>query len=445
LSALRYRQIFSFYWPLVLTSQMMTLAQPIINAALGRGEGAIIQLAGYAVGFGLGVFLNSALFPFQQAVAALGTGPAARRDLTLRILLLGGVICLVDLGLGLWPGSDQLIMTLMGSTPPVADLARKILLVQAPLPLLLPLRSLAWGIIMRNRATRVISMATGLRLAVLTAVVFVTVGHGRLQPAVAGGVAMTVAILVETIFSGFLALRLVRRDAAGVNEGGSERVNWRSFFAFMGPMIVSTVTWSAMRPLLNAVVGRTADPDLAQGGFGFVFPLLILMSSPLWSLNNTALVLIKDRFDLRKVARFSAASIAFFMALIGIWVWTPLRDVLLLRVFALEPDKALYVTTAVILIPYQALPLGLRSLTQGFLMNRRRTGVVATASMIKTVLMVGLGFFAVMRNPGLNGALLGTLLVMFGGTVETGILAWRARRLHHQLILSHDSGRGTMG
>ena len=445
MSALRYRQIFSFYWPLVLTSQMMTLAQPIINAALGRGEGAIIQLAGYAVGFGLGVFLNSALFPFQQAVAALGTGPAARRDLTLRILLLGGVICLVDLGLGLWPGSDQLIMTLMGSTPPVADLARKILLVQAPLPLLLPLRSLAWGIIMRNRATRVISMATGLRLAVLTAVVFVTVGHGRLQPAVAGGVAMTVAILVETIFSGFLALRLVRRDAAGVNEGGSERVNWRSFFAFMGPMIVSTVTWSAMRPLLNAVVGRTADPDLAQGGFGFVFPLLILMSSPLWSLNNTALVLIKDRFDLRKVARFSAASIAFFMALIGIWVWTPLRDVLLLRVFALEPDKALYVTTAVILIPYQALPLGLRSLTQGFLMNRRRTGVVATASMIKTVLMVGLGFFAVMRNPGLNGALLGTLLVMFGGTVATGILAWRARRLHHQLILSHDSGRGTMG
>jgi len=250
---------------------------------------------------------------------------------------------------------------------------------------------------------------------------------------------MTAAILVETIFSGFLAFGLVRRDAAGVNDGSGERVNWRVFFAFMGPMIVSTVTWSAMRPLLNAVVGRTADPDLAQGGFGFVFPLLILMSSPLWSLNNTALVLIKDRFDLRKVARFGAASIVVFMGLIGIWVWTPLRDILLLRVFALEPDKAAYVATAVMLIPYQPIPLGLRSLTQGFLMNRRRTGVVATASLVKTALMVIVGFGAVIYDPGLNGALLGTLLVMFGGTVETGILTWRARRLHRDLIRESDT------
>lgn len=60
---LRYRQIFDFYWPLVLTSQMMTLAAPIINMGLGRAESPEQQLAGYAVGFGLLVFLNSPSFP----------------------------------------------------------------------------------------------------------------------------------------------------------------------------------------------------------------------------------------------------------------------------------------------------------------------------------------------------------------------------------------------
>ena len=53
MSPLRYRQIFDFYWPLVLTSQMMTLAAPIINMGLSRNVDPMVQLAAYAVGFGL--------------------------------------------------------------------------------------------------------------------------------------------------------------------------------------------------------------------------------------------------------------------------------------------------------------------------------------------------------------------------------------------------------
>ena len=63
MSPLRYRQIFDFYWPLVLTSQMMTLAAPIINMGLGRHEDPKVQLAAYAVGFSLLILMNSPLFP----------------------------------------------------------------------------------------------------------------------------------------------------------------------------------------------------------------------------------------------------------------------------------------------------------------------------------------------------------------------------------------------
>jgi len=438
LQPLQYRQIFSFYWPLVLTSQMMTLAHPIVNAALGRSEGAIVQLAGYGVGFGLGVFLNSPLFPFQQSVAALGVGPRSRRDLTRRVMVLAAAICAVELVLALSPWGGALIGKLMGSTPAVTDLVRKILLVQAPIPLLLPLRSLAWGVIMRHRATRVISLATALRLTLLTVAVFALVGRGFLAPAVIAGAAMTLAILVETLYSGRLAIRLVRAGAEGIDGPGDGPVGWGAFFGFVGPLMVSTVTWSAMRPLINAVIGRTGDPDLAQGGFGFVFPLLILMASPLWSLNNTALVLIRDRHDLRRVARFSAGAILLFVALIGAWTWTPLRPWALAHIFALEADKALYVTGALLLIPLQPIPLGLRSLSHGFLMNRRRTGVIATASLIKTALIIAAGFGVVAAYPGVNGALLGTALVMGGGFLETFMVGWGALRLHRDLIAASD-------
>lgn len=435
---LRHRQIFAFYWPLVLTSQMMTVAHPIINAGLGRSGDAIVQLAAYGVGFGLAVFLNSPLFPFQQLVAAMGTGPRARRDLIVKGLSLGLVIGGIDLVLALTPAGDLVFGRLMGSTPAVTALAKGILLVQAPIPLLLPLRALAWGMVLRHRATVIISQATGLRLVLVAAVVFGLMGRGGWPPAVVGGAAMTVAVLVETLYSGWRAWRLVRRGAAGIDGDRDERVGWRPFFAFSGPLMVSTVTWSAMRPLLNAVMGRTADPDLAQGGLGFVFPLLVLMSSPLWALQNTTLVLLRDRHDLRKLARFAGAVIGLFVVLVAAWVWTPLRGVLLRDVFSLPADKAAYVAAALLLIPYQPLTMGLRSLSQGFLMNRRRTGVIAAGSLLKGLVLVVPGFALVAWNPALNGALLATALILAGDTVETAVVAWRARRLHRELMAEAD-------
>lgn len=431
---LTYAKIMSFYWPLVLTSQMMTLAHPIINAALGRCDDAIVQLAAYGVGFGAAVFLNSPLFPFQQIVTAMGVGPRARRDLIAKGLGLGVVICVVDLALAVTPLGDWVFGHLMGSTPAVTTLAKRILLVQAPIPILLPLRSLAWGIIMRHRDTRIISLATGLRLAFLAIFVFALAGAGRWPAAVVGGAAMTLGIFVEMLYSGTQALRLVRRRAEGVDGDRDERVGWRQFSVFIGPLMVSTVAWALMRPLLNAIMGRTVDPDLAQGALGFVFPLLILMASPLWALQNTTLVLVSDRRDFGKLARFSGAVIMVFVILIGAWVWTPLRDVLLLRVFSLEADKAAYVAAALMLIPYQPVPMGWRSFAQGFLMNRRRTGMIALASLLKTLVLVVPGFLIVARDPTVNGALLATILIMAGGSVETVVVAWRAWRLHGELM-----------
>ncbi len=438
MTSLGHRQIFAFYWPLVLTSQMMTLAHPIINAALGRSEDAIVQLAAYGVGFGLAVFLNSPLFPFQQIATAMGVGPRARRDLLIKGMSLGVAIFVLELAIALTPLGDWIFRDLMGSTPAVAELAQRILLVQAPIPLLLPLRSMAWGVVLRHKDTKIISQATGLRLACLAAIVFGLAGRGWWPPALVGAASMTFAILIEAIYSGLRARRLARRGAEGINADQDERVTWKKFVAFIGPLMVSTIAWAAMRPLLNAVMGRTVDPDLAQGGLGFVFPLLILMASPLWALQNTTLVLVRDRHDFRKLVRFSLVVIATFVVLIGAWVWTPLRDVLLLRVFSLDPAKAVYVTGALMLIPYQPIPMGLRSLTQGFLMNRRRTGIVALASLLKTLVLIVPGFVIVNRDPTVNGALLATSLIMLGGTVETIVVALRARQLHGELMAAAD-------
>ncbi len=434
MAPLRYRQIFHFYWPLVLTSQMMTLAAPIINMGLGRSESPEQQLAGYAVGFSILVVLNSPLFPIVQTVAVMGVGTRSRRSLLRKGLLIGISVALLELLLALSPWGARLIGLLMGSTPPVAALAQKVALVQFPIALLLPLRSYFYAIVMRHRNTRIISQSTALRLALLSMIIFGSLGSGRMPGAMLGASSLTLGILTETLYCAFRALHLLRRDAKGVNDAGpDEPVAWRQFFDFIGPLMINALTWTAMRAILNAVVGRSADPDLAQAGFGFVFPLLVLSASPLWAFQSTTVVLAKRRQDLPTMLRFGAATIVLFVAGIGVVVWTPLLDRLLSVVFSLEPAMALYVTPALMLIPYEPVTLGLRTISQGFLMAQRRTRVIGVASVIKLTLVALVGFSLVRVHPDLNGALLGTLLLMGGETLETVVVVGTLSRIYRRL------------
>jgi progressive ankylosis protein len=430
---LRYRQIFDFYWPLVLTSQMMTLAAPIINMGLGRSADPKVQLAGYAVGFGLLVFMNSPLFPFVQTNAVLGVGSNARNSLFRKQISLAAIIAFIQLVMALVPGSEAIFSKLMGSTPAVSELARKVALVQWPIPLLITTRSYFYGLVMRHKNTRIISQATGLRLALLASIIFGAMGLGHMPGAMLGAAALTVGIATEMVYISLRGLRLLRQKAKGIDGPEPDgMVSWHGFMAFIGPLMVNAVTWSAMRPVLNAIVGRTADPDLAQASFGFVLPLLILSSSPLWAFNSTTVVLVKKREDLPTMLRFGLITIALFIVGIAVVVWTPLRDLLLDRVFSLRPGQALYVAVvpALILIPYQPITLGLRTISSGFLMSQHRTRAIGVTSSIKLALVLAVGFWIVRDAPALNGALLGALLLMGSETVETLMIMVRTWKLY---------------
>jgi len=433
---LRQRQIFDFYWPLVLTSQMMTLAGPLINMALGRAADPATQLAGYGVGFALLAFLNSPLYPFVQTNAVLGVGPLARRSLLAKQLVLATALALLELALALAPGGAALIGRLMGSTPAVSALAQQVALVQWPIPFLLTLRGHFHGIAMRRHSTRGIGEATGLRLLALGGLLLATLGAERLPGAVLGAAALTVGIAVETFYMGWRSGRRLRFDgapAAPADEpAGDLPVAWRRLWDFTGPLMVNAVTWSAMRPLLNAIVGRTADPDLAQASFGLVFPLLLLSSSPLWAFASTAAVLVKRREDLPVMLRFGVATIALFVLSIALCVWTPLRDWALAQLFSLAPGAPLAaaVALAMLWLPYQPITLGLRTINSGYLMAQERTRSIGAASALKLLLVIVVGFAVVRVAPTLNGALLGTLLLLGSETVETLLILLRVHRLH---------------
>jgi hypothetical protein len=426
---LPFREIFRFYLPLVLTSQMMTLSGPVINIAVGRSADPKLEFAAYWLGFAVHLFVEAPCLIIQQAAATLLAGHRSMRRLFFGALLLGLLGSALSFALGTTPLGDWFFRDVVPTTPRAAALARKVLLVMTPIPVLVSMRGMGNALALVARETPLIARATVTRMVVIACLVGIAVAVGTSSGAIAGAASLVTGLLVETL----LVLHGTRKIRRGLRERRDDPddvpLHYREILRVAAPLMVSSYAWSSVRPLINSILGRLPDPELAQGGFGVVIPLLLVTCSPLWALQNVTLILPGSRADLRRVVRFSAWVTVFFAGLIAIINWTPLRSALLQGVFSLSPEMQKVVAPAMLLIVLEPIFLATRSASQGLLIKARRTGIFAAVSFAKIALMAAVGLALVERFPTLNGVMLGTGLFISGELFDGLFYSLRARSL----------------
>ncbi len=434
------RQIRRFWTPLVLTSLLMALAGPVLNAAIGRAADPTLELAGFWVAFTVMLFVQSASLVIQQVTVALADSGETLRRLAVSALLLGLVASLALLVIAWTPLGAFVFQAVIPTTPRVAELARTVLALLIPVPTLIAIRDLGAGLAIREHRTRLVAISTMVRLVALAAVVATvgTIGPG--PGARAGAAAFVIGIAIEAAF--ILAathrtwgprLRDHDRASSAVPYGGILRVAL--------PLAVATFVWTAVRPVLSAILGRLPDSELAQASFGIVLPILMVTCSPLWGFHNVSLVLPRDRDDLRRVIG-SAAWITLVFALgIGLVTLTPLRSLVLRLGFDLSPAMERAVVPALGWMTLAPLFLTARALAQGLLVRSRRTGVMLIVSPIKLLLMIAVGTAVVSRAPHANGAALAILLIIGGDLFDALILGLLVHRLIARGLLFRESPR----
>jgi hypothetical protein len=426
--------IFRFYLPLVLTSQMMTLSGPVINLGVGRSEDPTLNFAGYWLGFAVVLFLESPCLVVQQVAAALVGGFQSLRRLFLTSVLAGIVASLAILAVSSTAAGDVLFRTFIPTTDRVAELARRVMAIQAPIPILVCIRGVANGLAIRERRTPLVARATLVRIVILSTIVAAAVWLHNGSGAIAGAWALTTGIACEaaTVVAGtfpFVRWRYRRRRTA---EG---ELTYSLIFKVAAPLIVAGVVWTITRPVINAVVGLLPDPELAQAGFGVILPLILVTCSPLWTLQNVSLVLPETRADLRQVIRFSAAAALIFTVGILALALSPVSDLVLRRGFGLSPRLEADVRPAVYLIAIEPVLLTARAYSQGLLMKARRTEAFLVFSPIKIGLIAGAGFLAAHRFPEVSGTLLGTALFLGGDLLDAFVYNWKVRELLREGVL----------
>jgi hypothetical protein len=198
--ALTYRAFFAFYIPLVMTSLLTLLIQPLGSAALGRMPRALESLAVWPVVSGLIFMLRSMGVAFNEVVVALLDEPLSTKSLRRFTLMLSIGTTATLFIIAATPLSHLWLENFSALSPELATLARNGLWFGLLLPGLNSFQSWYQGALLNSGKTRGISEAVAVFLSVTGLVLLGGVIFGNVIGLYVGLTAFSIGMLVQTIW-----------------------------------------------------------------------------------------------------------------------------------------------------------------------------------------------------------------------------------------------------
>ena len=197
---LTYRVFFPFYIPLMFTSFLSLVAQPIGSAALSRMPDALSSLAVWPVLSGLVFMFRGVGIAYNEVVVALLDKPRSSSKLW-RFALLMAVVTSVALALIVaTPLSTLWFERLSALSPKLSALAHVAIWFALPLPALSMLQSWYQGTILHSRHTRGISEAVVVYISSFIAILAFGVVWGDAVGACVGMAALTTSTCSQTFW-----------------------------------------------------------------------------------------------------------------------------------------------------------------------------------------------------------------------------------------------------
>lgn len=210
---LTWKAFFNFYIPLVMTSFITLIWQPIGSAALSRMPRAVESLAVWQVMSGLMFIFRSPGTALNEVVVAMIEKQGAFRRLQRFAVWLGVISTAVQLVFIVSPLSFLWFKNVSAITPALIALAQSAFWFAVPLPALSVLQSWYQGSILASKKTRSITESVTIFLAVIILVLFGGVAWGKTTGLYFGIAGMVLGVGAQVLWL-FLRSRNYMRLAA---------------------------------------------------------------------------------------------------------------------------------------------------------------------------------------------------------------------------------------
>ncbi|MGH7727115.1 MAG: hypothetical protein ACREOU_16975 [Candidatus Eiseniibacteriota bacterium] len=222
------------------------------------------------------------------------------------------------------------------------------------------------------------------------------------------------------------------RDALAGDPGWvpTPPVSVREVWSAWWPLAASWLLMGFELPAVSAVMARLPDPTVSLAAYGgVVFPLALLIESPIIMLLSASTALSKDRASYRLVRRFmlvAGLSLTAFHALVA---FTPLYDFVVGQLLRPPPDVLEPGRIGMMIMTPWTIAIAYRRFQQGLLIRFGRSHAVGVGTGIRlgtNVLVLALGW-AIGAWPGI---VVGTVAVassvvaeaIFAGIVAHGVI-----------------------
>jgi hypothetical protein len=190
----------------------------------------------------------------------------------------------------------------------------------------------------------------------------------------------------------------------------------KQVFSTWWPLAASWMLMSAELPALSAVVARLANPEVNLAAYGgIVFPLALIIESPIIMLLAASTALSKDWNSYARMRRFMMGASAILTGLHILVAFTPLYDVIARHLLGVPPEIVEPGRVGLrIMLPW-TWSIAYRRFHQGVLIRFGRTVTVGRGTLIRlgangTVLTIG---FLIGNLPG---------IVVATSAVATGVI-----------------------
>lgn len=424
---IRYRELWSQFFPLALSDVTMALGDPLVSLTLAHLPDARVSLAAVGIAKSQAVFFESPIIMLLHASNALAAKPGSRKTLywfTLILTTLMSSLCAV---LCWEPVFQKVAVETMGVPIELAQQTRLALTILILWPAIIGWRRIFQGLLIHNGFGKAIGTASVARAVMLAGLLYLGY-QSPLEPVVLASSAMLIGVFCELAF--------VIRSAAvhnliSIPQDGAPAMKLKDLFKFYWPLANSMMVVWGGRALLTAVIARAGDGSLALAAWPAAWGLVLLVA------NSTRMV---QQITIRHLHRTKpvrllafAASVGFlFTAVLVILSFGPLSESSV-QLF-LGGDQGLYISALVVLRLCLFIPLmvALQNGFQGFLIGHHRTAWVNLATMCGTATLLITS--ALLVQKGHPGATSAAVAMSSAILIELFLLAagcWRLAKLSY--------------
>lgn len=201
------------------------------------------------------------------------------------------------------------------------------------------------------------------------------------------------------------------------------------------PLAASWLLMGVELPAISAVIARLADPEISLAAYGgIVFPLALIIESPIVMLLAASTALSKDWASFVKIRRFmmiAGISLTLFHILIA---FTPLYYVIVERLLGVPQEIVEPARVGLMIMTPWSMAIAYRRFHQGMLIRFGHSRAVSTGTMIRLsadLLVLGIGY-ALHTVPGIIVATSAVAAGVVSEAIYAGIIALPV--IKHELI-----------